>query len=131
MATRVYNVEQIELQDGKDVTLKPLAIGRLRRFMEAWSKASDLPEGDDGFGVFINCSGIALEENFKGQFESLRANKEESAEGEFLSAEYKEYLEDTLDLDTIYKILEVSGGIKLNDPKLLEAALAAEQLGAN
>lgn len=132
MATRVYSVEIIELQDGTEVTLKPLAIGRLRRFMEAWSKASDLPEGDDGFGIFIDCCGIALEENYKGKFESLRASKEELAEGEVLSAEYRQYLEDTLDLDTIYKILEVSGGIKLNDPKLMEAALEAQaQLGLN
>lgn len=123
MANKVYNTEEITLQDDKEVTLKPLPIGRLRRFMEAWQKIGDLPEGDDGFDVFINCSGIALENNFKGEFDGLKASAADQEKGEFLHPEYKEYLLDTLDLDTIYKILEVCGGIKLNDPKLMEAAL--------
>ena len=130
MANKVYSTEEITLQDDTEVLLKPLPIGRLRRFMAAWEKIGNLPDGDDGFDVFINCCGVALEENFKGKFESLKANASEQEEGEFLSADYKEYLLDTLDLDTIYKILEVSGGIKLNDPKLMEAALEAQaQLG--
>lgn len=131
MATKVYNQEEISLQDGKDVLLRPLAIGRLRRFMDAWAKFGDAETDDEGFTVFINCAGIALEENFKGQFDALKATVAEREEGEFLSPEYKEYLEDTLDLDTIYKVLEVAGGIKLNDPKLMEAALEAQaaQLG--
>jgi hypothetical protein len=129
MANKVYNQEDIVLQDETQVTLKPLAIGRLRRFMEAWAKISDLEEGDDGFDVFINCSGIALEENYKGKFDALRASKEELAQGQFLSEEYREYLEDTLDLETIYKILDVAGGIKLNDPKLMEAAAEIQAQG--
>lgn len=128
MATKVYNTEEITLQDDTEVVLKPLPIGRLRRFMDAWSKIGEIGEGDDGFDVFINCCGIALEENFKGKFDALKASKAEQDEGEYLAADYKEYLMDTLDLDTIYKILEVSGGIKLNDPKLMEAAMEA-QLG--
>lgn len=127
MASEVYEVEEIALQDGKDVTLRPLPIGRLRRFMKAWGKFSEADTDDDGFTVFINCAGIALEENFKGQFDSLKATKEEQDNGEFLSEEYREHLEDVLDLETIYKILEVCGGIKLNDPKLIEAALAEAQ----
>lgn len=125
MATRVYSTEEITLQDDTEVILKPLPIGRLRRFMEAWAKVADLEKEDDGFDVFVNCCGIALEENFKGRFDALKASADEKEKGEFLSEEYKEYLLDTLDLDTIYKVLEVAGGIKLNDPKLVEAALAA------
>lgn len=125
MATTVYNQEDIVLQDGKEVTLRPLPIGRLRRFMDAWNRFADVKTDDEGFDVFLNCAGIALESEFKGQFDSLKATKDQMAEGQYLSDEYKEYLEDTLDLDTIYKILEVTGGIKLNDPNLAEAAAAA------
>lgn len=39
----------------------------------------------------------------------------------------KEKLEEVLDLPTVYKIIEVAAGIKLNDPNALAAALA----GAN
>lgn len=128
MATQVYNTETIELQDGTEVQLKPLPIGRLRRFMEAWDLFKEVEEDNDGFNVFINCAGIALEHEYKGKFDSLRADKDEREAGEFLSAEYKEYLEDTLDLDTIYKVLDICGGIKLTDPKVLEAAETIDQI---
>lgn len=131
MATTVYTQEEITLQDGTEVTLKPLPIGRLRRFMEAWGKFVEVETEDDGFNVFVNCAGIALEDNYKGKFDALKATKDEKEAGEFLSAEYKEYLEDTLDLETIYRILEITGGLKLNDPKVQEAMerAAAEELG--
>lgn len=127
MATKAYTAREISLQDDTDVTVRPLPIGRLRRFLEAWEDIKDIGEGDDGFNIFINCSGIALEHEFKGKgkFDSVRAAV--SDEGEFLSPEYKEYLEDVLDLETIYVILEVAGGIKLNDPKLIQAALANQE----
>lgn len=136
MATRVYTVENIILQDDKEVVLRPLPIAPLRRFQEAWNKIAELPEGDDGFNVFINCCGIALEKNYKGEFESLRPTKEQADDGAVLSDAYREYLEETLELDTIYKILDVCGGVKFNDPKLLAEAekameKAQEELGKN
>lgn len=123
MATKAYTAREISLQDGKDVTIRPLPIGRLRRFLNAWAAIKEVPEDDDGFDVFINCCGIALEHEFKGTFDSLKATVEEQEDGEVLSPEYKTHLEEVLDLETIYVILEVAGGIKLNDPKLMEQAL--------
>lgn len=131
MATRVYEEVDITLQDGTEVTLRPLPIGPLRRFMEAWNKFGEVDGEDEGLGVFINCAGIALEKDFKGKFESLRASEADRKKGEYLSTEYKEYLEDTLDLDTIFKVLDICGGLKLNqDPKALqEAAAMMDQAG--
>lgn len=126
MASKAYTVREVSLQNDKDVTIRPLPIGRLRRFMDAWKAIANLEEGDDGFDIFVNCSGIALEHEFKGEFDALKATVAEQEAGEFLSPEYKEYLEENLDLETIYVILEVAGGIKLNDPKLMEAALRQE-----
>lgn len=130
MATKVYNEEVLTLQDDTEVTVRPLPIGRLRRFMAAWEGIKEVKDDADGFVVFVNCAGIAIEHEFKGKFDSLKAPA--SAEGEFLSEEYKDYLEEVLDLDTIYKILDLAGGLKLNDPKLLEAAMrVAESAGEN
>ena len=46
----------------------------------------------------------------------------------------KSDLDEVLDLDTTYKIIEICGGAKLNDPKLAEAAMTAamkDQVGTN
>lgn len=128
MATKVYTEKVIGLQDEDDteVVIRPLPIGRLRRFMEAWAKSSEVKDGEDGFEIFINCCGIALEHNFKGKYQ-IKASSAEQEKGEFLGEDYKEYLFDTLDLDTIYEILDVAGGINLRDPKLLEIAAAAQK----
>lgn len=122
MATRVYQEEDIVLQDGKEITLRPLPIGPLRRFMEAFDGMKEVKEDDDGLDIFVNCAGIALEKDYKGTFDSLKADDAARKKGQFLSPEYKTHLEDVLDLDTIYKILEVCGGIQLNNPNLVEAA---------
>lgn len=124
MATRAYVQKEFTLQDDTEVVLRPLPIGRLRRFMDAWKQMGELDEGDDGFDVLVNCAGIGMEHNFKGKFDSLKATGAEQEEGKFLSEEYREYLEDVLDIETIYIVLEVAGGIKLNDPKLMEALAA-------
>jgi hypothetical protein len=134
MATTIYKQKDITLQDGTEVTIKPLAIGRLRRFQEAWKKFAEAEDENAGLTVFVNCAGIGLEENFTDKFETLKAPAAQKAKGEFLSPEYKTYLEDVLDLDTIYEILNVTGGIVMNDPKAMEnlASLAeADEDGTN
>jgi hypothetical protein len=125
LAKTVYDSEDITLQDGREVTLVPLAIGRLRRFMKAWGEFANIENEDDAFDIYINCCGIALEKSVEADF-----NNTKDAE-KVISDDYREYLEDVLDMDTIYKVLEVCGGLKLNDPKLLEQAEAlAEQQAA-
>ena len=42
MATTVYDVEEIELQSGAKVKLKPLSIKQLRKFMEVIKKDFEL-----------------------------------------------------------------------------------------
>lgn len=128
MATTVYDEVEIALQDNTEVTLKPLPIVQLRRFQAAWKEISNLKGDDDDekeayvFTVYINCAGIALENQFKA-LEKFTETKGKLKDP--LSKEYRDYLESVLDIDTIYKILEVAGGLKLNDPNLL-AALSQE-----
>jgi len=129
LATEVYKKKEITLQDGTDVLLRPLPIARLRRFMKAWESIGDIDEkkGEDGFTVLISCAGISLEDTFKklGKFDSgTRPSAEEQEKGKFLTDEYREYLEEVLDIETIYEILDICGDLKLNDPKLQEAIQA-------
>ena len=118
MAKAVYDTEEITLQDGREVTLVPLAIGRLRRFMKAWGEFANIENEDEAFDIYINCCGISLEKSVENDFEKTKDSDK------VLTDEYREYLEDVLDMSTIYKILDVCGGLKLNDPKLLEQAQA-------
>lgn len=128
MATTVYEEVDITLQDKTDVVLKPLPIAQLRRFMAAWKEMAHLKGETDeekeeySFTVFVNCAGIALEN----QFLALEKFTETRGKGKDpLSKEYRDYLENVLDMDTIYKVMEVCGGLKLNDPNLMAALDAA------
>lgn len=123
MAKTAYDEVELRLQDGEEVTLKPLNIGRLKKFMAAWKgfQTVDLEKNEEAaFDVYITCAGIALQKELEHKF-AENVNRQ----GE-LSEDYREYLEDTLDMDTIFKVLEVCGGLKLNDPNLLRAVAEAQ-----
>ena len=111
MATTVYNVEEIQLQNGQIIRLKPLSIKELRRFMIALQKTQDNPDTDQDrtLEVLIDACSIALEK----QLPELVKDRDA--------------LEDALDVPTINRILEVCGGIKMDDPNLLAAAVLAGQ----
>lgn len=111
MATTVYDVEKIKLQNGAEVELKPLTIKQLRKFMEAISKTSEAQTEDETLNTLIDACAVALEK----QLPDLVADRDA--------------LEDVLDVPTINRILEVCGGIKMDDPnQLAAAALAAGQI---
>lgn len=131
MANTVYEKKTIKLQDETDVTLVPLPLGRLKRLMTAWEEGFEGLGKDakevDVFPIYLTCCGIALEREVKDKFE-----KTSEKDGE-LTDEYNAWLEDTLDQETVFEILERCANLKLRDPKLLEAAenLAREQAGQN
>lgn len=134
MANALFDTEEFALYDGTEVTLTPLPITRLRKFMESWGRAADLPEGDDGFDVLIDCAGIAFAHNFKDKFDSLVPTAEEVADLKkddpkpFLSKEYAQYLRDTLEPTTLNRVMKVVAGIDFEDPKL-QALMMEAQLG--
>jgi len=107
MATSVYEVVEIELQDGTKVEMKPLKIKILRDFMKEFQKISDEKISEDNIksmDLLLDCAVIAMK-----QYKPELADKDK--------------LEDVVDLPTVYKIIEVAAGIKLNDPNALAAAL--------
>lgn len=107
MPTTVYDVVDIELSDGTSITLKPLSIKQLKKFMST-IKEMENPENeseDAAMEVFIKAAMICLE-NVKPE---LASNKDK--------------FEEVIEVPTMMKILEVMGGLKLNDPNLLGAAL--------
>jgi hypothetical protein len=109
LATTVYDVEEITLQNGATVKLKPLTIKELRKFMAAISKTGDAQTEDETLTVLIDACAVALEK----QLPELVKDRDA--------------FEDVLDVPTINRILEVCGGIKMDDPNLLAAAVLAGQ----
>jgi hypothetical protein len=109
LATKVYDVEEIELQNGAKVKLKPLSIKQLRKFMEVVKKTQDSNDENVTLGILVEACAVALET----QLPELAADREK--------------LEDALDVPTINRILEVCGGIKMDDPNLIAAAVLAGQ----
>ena len=97
----------MELANGDSITLKPLPIKRLRTFMDI-IKTMDLPENET--------EEAAMEIFIKGAMFCLETIKPEYSTD-------KDKFEEVVDTPTMMKILEVCGGLKLNDPNLLGAAL--------
>ncbi len=109
MATTVYDVEEIELQNGNKVKLKPLSIKQLRKFMAAVQKTQEATDENATLSVLIDACAVALET----QLPDLVKDRD--------------LLEEALDVPTINRILEVCGGIKMDDPNLIAAAVLAGQ----
>ena len=109
MATTVYDVEEVQLQNGQTVKLKPLSIKELRKFMIAIKKTGESQTEDETLNILIDACAVALEK----QLPDLVKDRDA--------------LEDALDVPTINRILEVCGGIKMDDPNLLAAAVLAGQ----
>ena len=107
MATTVYDIEEIELQNGQKVILKPLSIKQLKEFMEVIGKTQTVESENETLDVLISAVAVAL----KKQLPELVADRDA--------------LEDALDVPTINRILDVCGGIKMDDPNLLAAAVLA------
>lgn len=109
MATKVYDTLDIELENGDVVTLKPLPIKSLRKFMAVINKIDD--ESDESelgaMDTFLEGAIICLKGLNPEKFEAMK----------------DEEIEEILNVPTMLKILEVAGGLKAADPNLMGAAL--------
>jgi hypothetical protein len=106
LATTVYDIVEIELSNGEILTLKPLPIKQLRAFMDVIGKMDNDDASDaSAIDTFVEAAMLCLK--------SIKPE---------LSTD-KDKFEEVIETPTMMKILEVCGGLKLNDPNLLGAAL--------
>ena len=114
MAKTVYDVQEIELQDGTEVTLKPLNIKGLRKFNDVFKRFKEdnvVDDEDASISILMDLAIICLTKDYP----DLASDKEK--------------LEDVLDIDTVYKILEVCGGLDLKAMNAQALALLQNQQG--
>jgi hypothetical protein len=106
MANTVYEIVTIKLSDGTELEIRPLTIKNLKKFTAVIKKLSELNVADsdeEAMDVFVE-AGLVCMQQFKPDL-----------------AEDKERFEEVIEVPTLMKILEVAGGLKLNDPNFLMA----------
>ena len=108
MATTVYNIEEIQLLNGDTLVIRPLTIKHLKKFLAIIKKMDDpkITEEDQVMEIFIEAAMVCLEQ--------LKPE---------LSTDV-DLFEEAIEVPTMMKILEIAGGLKLNDPNLGVADLA-------
>jgi translation initiation factor 1 (eIF-1/SUI1) len=94
MATEIYKSETIRLIDGTSLYLTPLKIKYLRQFMSEFDTVKSAVSEDDIMSALSRCILIAMQQYCP------RINTIDD-------------LEDSVNLPTIYRILNISAGIKL------------------
>lgn len=97
MATTVNEKKTVTLIDGTKVEVRPLKISLLREFMKKFEGIAAVAEDNDkSMNLLMECVQIAM-----------RQYKPELADD-------KDALEETLDLPTVYKIVEEASGINMS-----------------
>lgn len=119
MATTVYTTEEITLQDGTVVTLKPLNLKGVRVFQR------QLKQYNEYLLELVESKLPADEDKTLDMFKEMTKTCLHREAPELVDND--EAFEEALDIDTIFKVLEVCAGIKLNDPNLQAAALMSLQ----
>ena len=105
MATSVYETSEIELLDGTKIKMRPLKISLLREFMKKFEGIAKVVDSNDkSMDILIDCVQIAM----KQYAPDLSTDREK--------------LEDTIDLPSVYKVVEAASGIKFDDEGNVPAA---------
>lgn len=95
MATKIYESDIIELIDGTLVYLTPLKIKFLREFLDQFENVKNVKTDEDAISELSKCAAIAMKQYYP---------KIKSVDD----------LEDSVDLPTIYRILDIAAGIRIN-----------------
>lgn len=96
MAKQIYETAYVELIDGTELYITPLKIKYLREFMKEFDNIKNTGDDLESIDVLLDCAKIAM----KQYYPQLRT---------------KEQVEDSMDIQTLYKILEICAGIKLKE----------------
>ena len=109
MATRIYETSTIELFDGNSIEISPLKIKYLRQFMDAFEFVKSAKTDDDAIFFLSECARICMQQYYP----SIKTMTD---------------LEENLDLNSIYKIIDVAAGIKIkkeSDKEVKEQAVSS------
>lgn len=95
MATKVYETKKISLIDDSSITISPLKIKYLREFLDVFETIKEAKTDDESIEILAKCALVAMQQYCP-------------------SINTLEVLEDNLDLPTIYEVIDIAAGIKIN-----------------
>ena len=96
MATTIYNTQIIQLFDGTELEIIPLKIKYLREFMVAFNDVKGSVDDDAAIEVLVECTRICMKQYYPEISGSIKQ------------------IEENIDMPTLYKILDIAAGIKIN-----------------
>jgi hypothetical protein len=96
MATTIYKSEIIHLFDGTELEIMPLKIKYLREFMQAFENVKVTKNDDEAIAALVECVRVCM----KQYYPSISGSVED--------------VEDSIDMPTVYKVLDISAGIRIN-----------------
>ena len=96
MATEIYKIEKIQLVNGTEIELIPLKIKYLREFMSVFNAIRVTKNDQEAILVLSECARICMKQYYPEISKTIGM------------------LEDNLDLPTVYKVLNVAAGIKVD-----------------
>ena len=96
MATTIYKSKVVYLFDGTELEIIPLKIKYLREFMLVFDDIKNTKNDDEAVEVLVRCVRICMKQYYPKISNSI------------------EEVEDNVDMPTIYDILDVAAGIRIN-----------------
>jgi hypothetical protein len=96
MAIEIYKEEEVFLVDGTSMILAPLKIVYLKRVMDRFSLLSESSREMDKTEVLVSCALVAMKQ-YRPEIDTV------------------EKVEDVVDIDIIYKILDIGAGITMKE----------------
>jgi hypothetical protein len=109
MPTKVYDSGYITLINGTEIYITPLKIKYLKEFMNVFQDVKSSKNDDEAIAHLSKCASITMKQYYPSIVNDL---------------------EDHVDMPTIYKILELSAGIKINEKSEETVTKQATQSGS-
>jgi hypothetical protein len=95
MPNKVYESATVRLIDNTELFITPLKIKHLRDFMTTFEKMEGVQNEDETLDILLECTRIAMRQYYP-ELKTI------------------EDVEDNVDITTMYKVLEIAAGIKIN-----------------
>ena len=111
MPTEVYSISYVYTINGDEIEISPLKIWYLKEFMAKFQTIEKGMDNDESLTILSDCARIAMK-----QYAPIFSRSVDK-------------VEDNFDIGTIYKVLEIAGGIKFDTTE--EDAVISEQAENN